>query len=266
MKKYVLPAAVLLAVIVVILGVRKFPDVKADVLEQMRRAEIYDLSGVDKARTFHAKIDTLMAFVHNNSVHNIDDEFWDDFRNKPRTLDKLLAHAKGESKERPHMECSTRSKLLLPLIRKAGFEAHMVDLFMYKPQYDSHVVVEVKNPDTGLWEVYDPTYKIHWKNQNTNARASMRDLVFTPNFPFTPCLDEIRCGYGRTDHAFPVPEKVEGFFGLAVLMDDEGQGSVQLNNPERFDLNQKPEGGDKVFCDWAKKRWCPETRENPPQN
>ena len=266
MKKYAIAAAALLAVLVIVLGVRKFPDMKADVTEQMRRAEIYELSGVEKAQTFHAKIDTLMAFVHNNSVHQIDDEFWDDFRNKPRTLDKLIAHAKGESKVLPHMECSTRSKLLLPLVRKAGYEAHMVDLFKYKPEYNSHVMVEVKNPDTGLWEAYDPTYKIHWKHEDTNARVSVRDLVFTPGFPFSPCLDEIRCGYGRADARAKVPEDVEGFFGLAVIMDDEGQGSIQLNNSERFDLNRKPEGGDKLFCDWGGERWCPEKRENPPKN
>ncbi len=266
MKKYAYPAALLLAVVAVVLCVRKFPDMKADMLEQMRRSEIYELSGVDKAKRFHGKIDTLMAFVHDNSVQSIDDEFWDDFRNKPRTLDKLIAHAKGESNDLPHMECSTRSKLLLLLVRKAGFEAHMIDLFKYLPEYDSYVVVEVRNPDTGLWEVYDPTYKIHWKREDSNARASIRDLVFTPGFPFSPCLDEIRCGYARADAREKIPESVKDFYGLAVIMNDKGQGSIQLNNPDRFNLDAKPEGGDKTFCDWGGKRWCPEIREFPPEN
>lgn len=57
-------------------GIRKYPDIKSDFLEQKRRDEIYNLSGVDDAgENFHARIDTLMAFVHNNSEHNIDDEF-----------------------------------------------------------------------------------------------------------------------------------------------------------------------------------------------
>lgn len=190
-------AAVVVAFILVMLlvwqGVRKYPDIKADYLESARRAEIYDLSAVDKAKGFHAKMDTLMAFVHNNSVHNIDDEFWDDFRNKPRTLDKLLAHARGESTEKPHMECSTRSKLLLPLARKAGFEGHMVDMFKYHPEYLSHKVVEVKNPETGLWELYDPTYQIFWKNEKTGGRASIHDLVMEEG-PFLPCMPKIVAG------------------------------------------------------------------------
>ena len=98
-------------------GIQKYPDIKADFLENKRYEEIYKLSVAEYPdRDFHSHIDYLMAFVHNNSEHNIDDEFWKDFRNKPRTLDKFLAYAKGQSEDPPNMECSTRSKLLLPFI------------------------------------------------------------------------------------------------------------------------------------------------------
>lgn len=151
-------------------AIRKYPDVKADFLEQLRRDEIYKMSGVDKVDgNSHARIDALMAFVHNNSVHHIDDEFWSDFKNKPRSLDKMIAFVKGESTAPPHMECSTRSKLLLPLLQKAGYEVRMIDMFKYKPEYNSHVVVEVKNKETGNWEVYDPHTR---STGRTNARAN----------------------------------------------------------------------------------------------
>lgn len=243
-------------------GIRKYPDIKSGFLEQKRRDEIYNLSGVDDAgENFHARIDTLMAFVHNNSEHNIDDEFWSDFRNKPRTLDKFLAYARGQSDDPPNMKCSTRSKLLLPLLEKAGYEARMIDMFKYKSGYNSHVVVEVKNDRTKKWELYDPTYQIYWKNSGTGERASLRDLVFSGDFTFTPCHDKDRCGYNRADHGYPPPEDVRDFFGLAIVMDEDSQGEKMLLNIGRFDLDTPPAGGGESFCEWGRERWCPKNRE-----
>jgi hypothetical protein len=256
-RKIIMIAAALVFLIGTAQGIRKYPDMKADLLEHLRRGEIYNLSGVEKVEGFHAKMDTLMAFVHNNSVHNIDEEFWNDFRNKPRTLDKFLSYAKGQSKDRPHMECSTRCKLMMPLVRRAGYDAHMVDIFKHDAAYNSHVVLEVKNPENGMWEVYDPTFQIYWKNEKTGERASMGDLVFSEEFHFIPCHDENRCGYKRADHGYPPDKSMLDYFGYAVLMNDEGQGETVLNNKSRFDPAQKPEGADKLFCDWGGKRWCP---------
>lgn len=238
-------------------GIRKYPDLKADFLEQKRRMEIYDLSGVEEAEGFHDKIEALNNFVHANSVHNIDSMFWDDFKHKPRTLDKFLAFAKGQSSERPHMECSTRSKLLMPLIHRAGYEAHMVDLFRYDEEYRSHVVVEVKNPENGQWEIYDPTYQIFWRNDKTGERAGIQEMVEEKEFHFTPCHDEKRCGFNREDADWPPGEKLKSYFGYAVRMDDEGSGYRVFNNPNRFDVTKPPQGASKTFCAWGGKRWCP---------
>ncbi len=237
-------------------GVRKYPDVKADWLEYLRRKEIYELSRVDSAAGFHAKMETLNNFVHGNSVHNTDAEYWDDFKHKPRTLDKLLAFAKGRSDKPPHMDCSTRSKLLLPLIRRAGFEVHMIDIFRYDPKYLSHVVVEVKNPENQKWEIYDPTYQIFWRNDKTGERTGVREMVESADFHFTPCHDEKRCGYDREDVDWPPAPSLKTYFGYAVLMDDEGSGYEVINNPARFDPSKPPEGGARPFCPDAGKRWC----------
>lgn len=251
----ILVAAIMAAIIG---GVKKFPDIRADYLESQRRAEIYDLSGVKGVIGFHAKMDRLLAFVHENSVHKIDGEFWDDFRNKPRTLDKFVAYAKKKSMEKPHMECSTRSKLLLPLVRKAGFEAHMVDMFKHTPGFDSHTAIEVKNPATGDWEFYDPTFQIYWKNDKTGQRASVEDLVMNKQAHFTPCHAEGACGYNVKGHDQPADRDVFDYFGYAVRMNDDGMGYEVFHSPERFSLDQKPKKGKQVFCEWAGKRWCPQ--------
>ncbi|HEU4839551.1 MAG TPA: hypothetical protein VFS88_09120 [Micavibrio sp.] len=259
-KIFILLVLLVIAVLGVKEGMRKYPDIKSDLLEKIRQSEIYDLSGVEKAEGFHAKIDLLSAYVHDNSVHHIDDEYYQDRKNKPRALDKFLAHARGQDGKRPHMECYSRSSLLIPLVRKLGFDARMINIFKYEPGYPGHVVVEVKNPDTDKWEVYDPSYSIFWKNEKTGARASAKDIVAQEGFPFTPCYADGHCGYNRKGQIRPPSEDLKEFYGYAVVMNDEREGEIVYNNPARFDTAKPPAGENKAFCDWGGKRWCPALR------
>ena len=137
----------------------------------------------------------------------------------------------------------------------------MIDMFKYKPEYNSHVVVEVKNERTRKWELYDPTYQIYWKNNETGGRASLRDLVFSGDFDFVPCHDKSRCGYSRADHGYPPPEDIREFFGLAIIMNEDDQGNKMLLNVRRFDLDSAPQGAQKSFCEFGNERWCPKDRE-----
>ncbi|MEG6508723.1 hypothetical protein V6C03_07045 [Methyloligella sp. 2.7D] len=131
------------------------------------------------AEDFHAKIDRIRGFLNDHSRHLVDDEFWA-MHSAPNTgpyLRKIIAHAEGRSNERAHMECSTRSHLFGRILTALGYQVRTVAMFgTGRPERPySHVVIDVKNPQTGVWETQDPDGDIYWKSASTGERLSIAE-------------------------------------------------------------------------------------------
>lgn len=142
----------------------------------------------------------------------------------------------------PEMYCNGLSTSLLTVLRELGIESRAVFLYGEVPGWIAqHTLLEVFNPDTQTWQVYDPTINIYYRAAGGGAQVAMRDLVFGPLEAIEACDIGGTCSVERARTAFEM-------FGGAYRYGNTAEVFV---NPERLDLSRRVEAlGGMTFAEF----------------
>lgn len=206
-------------------------------------------------QSFNYRTNFIRNFIHSNSTHLIDQEFYTHWRDLNLMLTKFHAYATGKTDQKIHMECSTRTKINETLLQSLGYRTRSVDIYQQEPNFPSHSFLEVFNKDTNHWEIQDPDYNIFWKNKHTGERASIQNLIKDPMRNYIPCIDEHLCGDAipseQKDHIYHLYNDMD----LAITIDRTTDERPLHVNKARFDLNKKApvKGQELSFCEYMPK-------------
>lgn len=244
----------LLVIGILVLG---FHQMKAQRLQETYLAIAKDCVP-EKPASQGALINTLRACVHANSVHNMDEEFYRDWRDPQKMADNLRAYQSGKTKDKPHFECSTRSTVLKALYEIYKIPAYDVIFAKYEKEYPEHVVIEAFNSDTKAWELHDPTYDIYFANKKESGKplTAMDLLSDTSGSDIVPCTTPDNCGWDVA-YGQPGEDYLKAYWGLYRVKNMAADKWQPYYRPDRFDISKPLEayGSIQTFCT-AKPKYC----------
>lgn len=198
--------------------------------------------------------DAFRSCVHENTMHNIDDEFYAHWKDEAHMAQAALEYLQGKRKEKPHFECSTRTGLMLGLLEAQGIAAQDLIVARFNKDYNDHVVVGVWAPEKKSWIVHDPSYDIFLADRATKKPATAHDLLLRPLIDFVPCVDKDKCSWDfKTNQQIPVTE-LFGLWGIMAYKDLSGDWDL-LYNKKKFDPYQVL--GDQSYCQ-KRRKYCDE--------
>lgn len=173
-----------------------------DALEETRLKNLYkEISTLclhSQAEDGRTVPERLRQCVRDATEHNIDAEFYANWKNPVRMTRGVLEYLRGTRATRMHLECSTRSGLLIGLLRAQGYMARDVILVSSAPTFPDHVIVEVWNSERQSWEIQDPSYNIYYRRKSESSHLlSAEEILSADLTEIIPCRDEKNCGWGR---------------------------------------------------------------------
>jgi hypothetical protein len=129
-----------------------------------------------RADAHRERFDSVRHFVHGHTRHAVDAEFEKLVGDKSAIAALVADYAEGKQSEPAHLECSTRSNLLVNLFRKLGYRARIVYVFdADRRNLASHTFVDIYNPLTAKWESQDPDNDLYWRDITSGERVSIFD-------------------------------------------------------------------------------------------
>lgn len=193
-----------------------------------------------ETKDFDAQMDRLRSFINTHSIHKIDALFKSYWRDSREIARRTLAYAKGETRDKPHLECSTRSGMMGAFVKALGYRTRPVVVYgVQDGLLLSHTFLEIKNPETGEWQVQDPDLDLYYIVKASGKRAAITDLIRLDVGALKPCNSSGACGWDiKSPEDFPAT-KMHKYMGLASVNDYQVDKRPLINNPSRFDL-EKP--------------------------
>jgi hypothetical protein len=228
--------------------------------ETIKQEYIYNLDRIKDAilknmptETATDKIRSAMEFVHDNSLHLIDDEHEAYAYNAPLVTGKLLLAYQGHENEKPHLSCGPRACVMRDLLKRFGIGARTIQLFSdAHKDVRGHRLLEVLNPETQTWEVWDPDHRVTYVDALTKKSLDIIDFLLGDPENIVPKDGKIE-GWKETRTEW----LKEGNYFWAVMFEGHGwqmPNSVVLINREKFDINKAFSNGS-TFMDWARKHY-----------
>jgi hypothetical protein len=210
--------------------------------------EIHSMLSLATVPDFHRRLDKVRTFIHDNSIHKIDEDFRLNQGKPDQFLAGLLAHAKG-SAAKIHMECSSRTNAMQHILKALGYDTRVIAIFDTRTNLRSHSFLEVMNPETKHWETQDADYDIYWRSKSSGERISLAD--------FAQSTDEIEpCGRGDCgwSHANKL-KRLISYLDIVSITAKEKNLRFALYT-SRAQLNRTYSKGKKqgVFCEVEAKR------------
>lgn len=208
------------------------------------------LQGSSRSPT--AIIKATMEYVHNNSLHLIDDEHKRYAFNIPYVLNKMYLASAGDIKEKPHLSCGPRSYAMRAVLSRFKIYSRLVQV--YSDEYETHEghrLLEVYNLDSQSWEVWDPDYGVTYVDRKTQKPVDILTLVFSDKNKFIPI------GISNEGWKTTKTERLKNNYFKAVLFEkDSGMtNSVIIVNESLFDMDKVFSSG-LTFEEWAKKYYA----------
>jgi hypothetical protein len=169
-------------------------------------------------------IDFVREFVYENSIHKMDEEFWEYAYDTPRVLDMLYDTYANDAPP-PHLLCDPRSYAMAEILGNLSIRRRVVYVFTDSlgDEVQSHTFLEVFNEDFERWEVQDPDYNIYWQDSRTGERLSTLQLL----------LDDLETSIPRSSSQVYVDfalERLKPYY-FEVMVYPGGGGVVNI---ERF--------------------------------
>lgn len=255
-RKRKLWLGVFVLLIVIGFGVDEGMEAFEKYKNQQAYNEILPYTKAPELQHFDARMDALRTFVTTHSIHKIDELFKSYWKDSQEIARRTLLYAKGESDEKPHLECSTRSGMMGAFIKGLGYRTRPVVVFGMKDgSLLSHTFLEAQNPDTGKWQVQDPDLDLFYIVKETNERASIEDLIRLDIDSIQPCNSSGACGWDIKSHEDFPATKMHRYMGIASINDYQMDDRPLLVNSKRFDLEHTFIYKDKegTFCEHLKK-------------
>lgn len=195
--------------------------------------KIQNLLNISAEADFNQTVDTVRHFIHKNSEHNMDEEFYSYWHDIPQLIQKIAAASLTPGAAKPHMECSTRVAVMYHILKSMNIDSRPVVIYPDGNGDLSHTYLSVRNPQTDQWHIQDPDYDVFWVFKDTKERASTKDLLFRPiRKTFVPCTDNAQCGYNNEI------EKIIPYFGLVARLDIGADDYDTQVNLDRFGVEK----------------------------
>lgn len=202
---------------------------------------------------FHLRLDKVRVFINDNSEHKTNDEFHANRENSAAFAAGVLAHAKGLSSDPINMECSTRTRLMAPILNALGYETRMVAIFDSDTNLKSHSFLEVLNPETGKWETQDADYDIYWRNRHSNERVSLAERAEAID-AIEPCGRNV-CGWEHASREGIRANKLKAYLDIvSVTQREKGLRYALYTSRTDPDRVYRKEGETGSFCEVEAKR------------
>jgi hypothetical protein len=184
--------------------------------------------------------DAARAFIKKNSIHKTDEGF-----KRGGYAKKLIAFAKGEATEPPHMECATRTNLLNHVLKEMGYRTRKISIFDTETNLRSHTFLDVWNDDSQRWQTHDPDRDIWWRDR-TGQSVSLVDYAERLE-EIEPCSPE-GCGWKQA-------EKLRSKIDI-ISVTDQQRGKRYVVYTSRANLMAIYTKGNRrgVFCEVEPKR------------
>jgi hypothetical protein len=217
-----------------------------DMIKTMIQNQTPDTSTTDRIRS-------VMEFVHDNSLHLTDDEYKAYAFKREIVVKRLILTSQGHEEVKPHLSCGSRAFAMRDILATFGVTSRLIQI--YSDAYTivkGHRMLEVFNPESQTWELWDPDYRVTYVNSVTKKPENIINIVFGDIELIVP-KDNGSEGWKETNTE---ELKTHNFFG-AVLFEPFKNGpynGVILINQKKFDINKTFEGG-VTFKDWAKQHY-----------
>ena len=228
---------------------KSYVDELRGLIQEARKEIEKDLSGGDLKGT--AVVRAVMDFVHDNSEHNIDDEYYSYFGKYIKYYKMLLAVKRGESDHKVHLSCGPRSLLMVQLLDSFGIYGRVVQIFSDQFEgVEGHRLVEVKNPETNSWELWDPDTNFVFMDKKSGERVDVMRLVFSDIESVVPVRGKDK-GWDVVEAA----QKKSYYKSVMFESNQTGQADPTIIvNKDRFDLDKVFNSGVK-FEEWLEKTY-----------
>jgi hypothetical protein len=196
-------------------------------------------------------IKVTMEYVHNNSLHLIDDEHRKYSGNIPHVLNKIYLASEGDVSEKPHLSCGPRAYAMKTILSQFNIYSRLVQI--YSDEYETHEahrLLEVYNPDNQSWETWDPDYGVTYIDRQTNNSVDILSLVFLDKENFIP-VGVSGEGWKKTK-----TEVIRDNYFESVLFETDGgmTNAVIIVNTDLFNMEKVFSSG-LTFNAWAKKHY-----------
>jgi len=177
-----------------------------------------------------------MEFVHNNSVHPIDEEHSKHAFDMRLVMNKLLLAYQSDDSERPILSCGPRSCAMKEILKRFGIISRLVQVLSddYE-QVEGHILLEVFNPDTESWEVWDPDFRVTFVDAVSKRRLDIMEIAFGDKEKVVP-QDGAIMGWEETKTA----HLKEHYFEAVVFEGGNNKmaNSIVIINRHEFNLGR----------------------------
>lgn len=197
-------------------------------------------------------ISRALNFVHDNSEHRSDSEQRRYAFNTPLVMQMLYDVHRGVATEKPGLTCGPRALAMKAILDSIGIYSRLVQVF--SSNYDSvrgHRLLELHNPDSDRWEVWDPDYRVVYKTVKDGTRVDIMSLITQSLDSIEPWRDDVH-GWEQTGMG-----EIRANYFQAVLFEHMKGGmkdSLIVVNPLRLDLSKVFEDGAR-FEAWARRNY-----------
>jgi hypothetical protein len=136
------------------------------------------------AKSIHSStelVDHVMMLANRYTVPLMDDWHDRNWNNRDVVLTRLCRAIEGDDAARPHSSCGPRCMIMAWVLQFYGIASRQVAILSSNyPRLVGHQQIEVLNPDSGRWELYDPTWDVHFLDEKSGLRVSALDMHFRP--------------------------------------------------------------------------------------
>ncbi len=212
---------------------------------------IIEQVALPKDASFAGVTNAVRAFVNDHSRHKIDAEFYADWPHPYVMAEKVVAHAKGLRAERPHFECSTRTRLMRAVLERLGIETRRIDIYD-AGTLRSHTFLEAFDSQSRRWETQDPDYDISWRDVRTQARVSI--AAATGDLDAVEPCGRTACGWSVESREGIKAGALRGYFDFIVVRETDSGRRYTIHTPRAApDKAYEHRGKTGQFCEVMEK-------------
>lgn len=182
---------------------------------------------------FEINIDLIRIWVHDHAQHNLNLPDDADGVDPQHSAMVELQYYKGFG-PKPNLFCGFKAKLLSEILIRLGYKARVVNILDDRMTEEGlgHILTEVLNPNTGLWEIVDSDMDQYY--MKGGRRLGVLDMVFNDTSDVSICTP--------TGCSTRNVISIEGF-DLVFLRDNFYKAAIIENdlyiNRNRYDLNTR---------------------------
>jgi len=148
----------------------------------------------------------------------------------------LKAYESDSTSEKIHLSCGLRSQLMKKILSQFNIYSHIVQFFSDQgTMIKGHRLLEVFNPETRAWELWDPDFRVTYINRNSGRSVDSVFFIFGDKKEIIPKNGEIK-GWEATKTAH-----LRDDFAGAVMFEKmraASPGNLIIINKNQFDLNK----------------------------